>query len=585
MDQTEINRNILLHLQHLGAQMTDIRNKQQEDENYRMMQTPAPAARPSASLPLPQENSELNGRPLRRDTIFGQEAGDNVIRVERRVPEDQKISKLTYRGMILAKRSLEEFKSTYADQSKTLQHFLSENVLLLLIENEQRLQTPHSENLSIAMIYKVSELTMIDMICRYLRPVTTEEYYTQVLESVDMPVPMEKSWTFGIAGYDKALHAAVAKTILQARKLVALVYYNARTTDMSLWPKDLWGHKTRPGTLRCFLKVFGKFEEFFIEKITEDVLKTYTSLEQVFAAIERTNNELCTAAKALKVSQSQFTKPPDLNTFVEDFKSRAKDSSLQSGFNAGKQYNRQGDGTPLGTPSHHSRPDARGNSNTGDTRYARPDHRPQGMESSSRFGRPDMRAQGNTPARSPPFSRYNALEDVSSPDDKSSLRQVAPEEEDEPVGLLTLLGSPASKTLYPGKVSPRAHPSTLPCFKYAKGQCDDKHCTYSHDQVVLKAFMYKRLEDIDNTLGSAWIQMQLDKMLQLRRQDPGPKKQPSNAHSTPRYMDAPVRAMDAFEEEVDGKLSVVAPYSEAQARIDEDADLADAGSTAPEYTT
>ena len=251
---------------------------------------------------------------------------------------------------------------------------------------------------------------MTDMITRYLRPVTTEEFYQRIFESVDVPHASIKNWRFGIQDYDIALHAQIAKMILQARRMFDLLFYNAKIPEMVSWPKEHYGSKARPGILRAICKLLGIFEEYFIEKITEDVLKTFTTIAQLFLAMEKVNHDLCTEAKALKVGQSQYTKPPDLNLFAASFLQGAKDASLQTSFNAGKQYNRHGDGTPLGAPFHQNQPDHRGNSNTGQARYsARPDHRPQANDSSSRFGRPDARAQGNNPTRGVPFSRHSAL--------------------------------------------------------------------------------------------------------------------------------------------------------------------------------
>ena len=283
-------------------------------------------------------------------------------------------------------------------------------------------------------------------------------------------------------------------------------------------------------------------------------------------------------------------------------------ASLQTSFNAGKQYNRQGDGTPLGAPFHQNQPDHRGNSNTGQARYsARPDHRPEASDSSSRFGRPDLRAQGNNPARGVPFSRHSALEDVSSPDDKTSLRQVAPiggflqltdgdflhtknggnlqgdslqsDEEDDVPGIMSLLGTPTGKPLYPGKVSARPSAATLPCFKYARKQCEDSHCPYSHDSIILKAFMFKRLEDMANILGWAWIHMQKDKMQQMNNESAsGSAKHAGGGPPVPRYTDAPVRtahvrAMEGFEEDVDRRMYSANNHSEEQDRILQDADF------------
>ena len=236
---------------------------------------------------------------------------NTVIRVQKEVPEDLKVRVLSYKSVIFAEKNMLAWQSANQDPTKKIQDFLTPSVQLELVQNEQRLQRPMCEFLTLATLQDAQPATIIDMIARKLRPLTTTNYYDTVAETVQVPLPKTRDWTFGFEGYDLELHAAVAKTVEQARSLHSLISLNALDEDTLLWPKICWGTKDRSGLLRVYLKILGKYEVHFLERITEPALKAMESVTELLDAIVRVNHELCTMARTLTAKAAQFHKPPE----------------------------------------------------------------------------------------------------------------------------------------------------------------------------------------------------------------------------------------------------------------------------------
>ena len=432
---------------------------------------------------------------------------------------------LSYKAVILTERNMLNWMQTNQDPTKKLQDFITPGVLLLLVQNEQRLQRPNSEFLNEASIRTVKPETLLDMIARYLRPMTVAEYYEAVWNSIPEPKSTTKDWTFGFEGYDKELHAAISKCVEQAKSLHTLINLGALADETVLWPKAEWGSKTKPGLLRVYSKALGKYEEYFVERITEADLKTMKSVQEFFDAVIKHNHELANYAKDLVTKTALFYKAPSLEDSFQLARSGARDRHTQSSFLAGKVYNQTQSGTPLS--------------------HARGEHDARGR-------RPDHHENSNTGHKGRPYDRMHSLvQDIASPDDSARMSQVHPmpgmvdhsdsgeEDVEYEQTLYELIGTPAGKHLFQGKVSPRPSASTLPCFAQARGEEHDaKTCPYSHDPTVYKDAMRKRVEDVLNTLGKAWLTQTIDR-LETRPSGPETKYVPKQ----PRYADAPVRVV------------------------------------------
>ena len=484
----------------------------------------------SDGIPPPREelrNSRLSMQKTPQDFM------DNaVLRVQKEVPEELKIRTLSYRSVLVAEKNMLAWQSSAQDPTKKIQDFLSPNVQLQLVQNEQRLQRPFSEYLNLATLHDAKPETVIDMIARKLRPLTVEQYYKAVGETVTEPVPVSRDWTFGFEGYDVELHASVSKCVEEAKALHSLMHENALEEETQHWPKLCWGTKDRAGLIRVYLKTLGRFEVHFLERITEPALKAMESVSELLSAITRVNHELSTMARNLTAKKSQFHKAPNLEETFQDARSAAKDRRTQSGFLAGKPFNQSATGTPLG----HARPER-------DTRDRRPEHR----------------ENSNTGNNRPPYNRLRDMEsELRSPGETHPLAQVHhidygedDEEEEYQSTLYEMIGTPAprpSGQLFQGKVSPRPHPSSLPCFAHARHEEHSKDCPYSHDPLVYKEAMRKRVEDITATLGKAWLQTVLDKIDIRPTAQPGSNRgapAQSSTNRTPRYGDAPVRSVVA----------------------------------------
>ena len=480
---------------------------------------PREELRNSRTVPNPRTSMLKHPQELMENT---------VIRVQKEVPEDLKVRVLSYKSVIFAEKNMLAWQSANQDPTKKIQDFLTPSVQLELVQNEQRLQRPMCEFLTLATLQDAQPATIIDMIARKLRPLTTENYYDTVAETVPLPLSKTRDWTFGFEGYDLELHASVSKVAEQARSLHHLITLNALDEDTQLWPKTCWGTKDRPGLIRVYLKTLGKYEVHFLERITEPALKAMESVTELFEAIIRVNHELCTMARTLTAKKAQFHKAPNL----EEAFSAAKDRRTQSGFLAGKPFNQSATGTPLS----HARPER-------DTRDRRPEHR----------------ENSNTGGNRPPYNRLRDMEsEMRSPGETQPLAQVHPidfgeddEEEEYQSTLYEMIGTPAPRPpgqLFQGKVSPRPHPSSLPCFAHARNEEHSKDCPYSHDPLVYKEAMRRRVEDITATLGKAWLQTVMDKIdVRPTAQAGTSKGAPYQAatNRTPRYGDAPVRSVVA----------------------------------------
>ena len=413
-----------------------------------------------------RSNAETDIRNNRRSSLLfaNQDPVDGaVFKVQKEIPNDQKIHTLTYRAYILAEKKMLHWQHSNMDKTKKLQDFLADGILLQLVQNEHRLNTPVSSLLTLATIYDVSGPAIMDMIARKLRPQTTNNYYTTVAETVLEPKPNSNKWEFGFFGYDTELHAAVSKMVEHCRVLYDLIHLNVTLEEASLWPKQDWGKKDKPGLMRVYMKALGKYEEPFTERITEDALKNMKSMSELFDAIVRVNNELCNMAKTLTGKTAQYHKPDRL----EDVYRSVRDGRMQASFAAGKGYNQTHTGTPLASPN-------------------------AGQD--SRRGRADYGANSNTTPRGQQWStsRLRDLESSPmSPDEMhSGLSQIHPEEDaghddDYERGLYELLAyspapPPSQPGLFHGKVSPRPPASTLPCYKLARGEEHDHICMKGH---------------------------------------------------------------------------------------------------------
>ena len=475
-----------------------------------------------------RSNAEADIRNNRRSSLLfePQELSNGaVIKVQKEIPQDQKIHTLTYRSIIAAEKTMLHWHHSGMDATKKLQDFFSDKVLQQLVDNELRLETPVSNLLTMATIHDLKGPAIMDMVARKLRPQTTTNYYTAVAESVQEPKPRSNKWEFGFIDYDTELHASVSKTVEQMKNVHYLIHLNVTTEESQLWPRPDFGKKDSPGLVKVFLKALGRYEEPFAERITEAVLKSMKSLPELFDAIVKVNNELCNMAKMLTGKTAQFHKPERL----EDVYRSVRDGRTQASFTAGKGYNQTQTGTPLAPPN-------------------------AGQD--FKRGRAEYGVNSNTTPRGQPWNRLRDLEaSPMSPDEMHSrLSQIHPEEDavhddDYEQGLCDLLAyspvpPPSQHGLFHGKVSPRPSASTLPCYKLARGEeHDQKQCPFSHDPELYKAAMHKHVETIIETLGPRWLQQAAEKVNSnsgLRRKaEAGERDQraisgvPHTAHSNP----------------------------------------------------
>ena len=473
-------------------------------------------------------NAEADIRNNRRSSLLfePQELSNGaVIKVQKEIPQDQKIHTLTYRSIIAAEKTMLHWHHSGMDATKKLQDFFSDKVLQQLVDNELRLETPVSNLLTMATIHDLQGPAIMDMVARKLRPQTTTNYYTAVAETVQEPKPRSNKWEFGFMDYDKELHAAIAKMVEQLRTLYNLIHLNVTTEEAQLWPKTEYGKKDKPGLLRVYAKALGKFEEPFTERITEDALKNMKTLPELFDAIVKVNNELCNVAKELTGKTAQFHKPDRL----EDVYRAVRDGRTQASFTAGKGYNQTQTGTPLAPPN-------------------------AGQD--FKRGRAEYGVNSNTTPRGQSWNRLRDLEaSPMSPDEMHSrLSQIHPEEDaghddDYEQGLYELLAyspvpPPSQHGLFHGKVSPRPPASTLPCYKLARGEEHDQNqCPYSHDPETYKNAMHRHVEAIIETLGVQWLQQAAEKVnsnrAQRRKAEAGVRDQraingvPPSVHNTP----------------------------------------------------
>lgn len=139
------------------------------------------------------------------------------------------------------------------------------------------------------------------------------------------PTSLSKDWPFGFEGYDKEMHASISKTVEQGnqKSLHELINLNTQEDETKLWPKAEWGPQSKPGLLRVFARTLGKYEEHFVEKITEVELKTMKSVSELFDAITKVNHELATLARTLTAKKSQYHKPPSLEEAFQQVSSGA----------------------------------------------------------------------------------------------------------------------------------------------------------------------------------------------------------------------------------------------------------------------
>ena len=455
---------------------------------------------------------------------------NTVLKVQKEIPEDLKIRKLTFKAVILAEKNMWNWISMNQDPTKKFQDFFTPNVLQQLVNNEQRLQRPMYEFVSLATLHEAKPATVLDMATRLLRPTTTAEYQLAVYETVFEPKPYTKGWIFGFESYDKEMHAPMSKMVEQSKALLVLINLNVNEEESALWPKPEWGSKTKPGLIRIYSRTLGKYEENFNERIGESNLKAMKSVTEYFDAVTKVNHELANMARTLTAKKSLFYKAPSLEESYALAHAGAQDQKTQASFLAGKSYNQTPSGTPLAP--------ARANHDTRDRR-------------------PEYHQNSNNAGRGQPYNRLRDLEaELRSPDDTANLAQVYPvegEDSDEELyqsTLYELMGTPShrpSGQLFQGKVSPRPAASTLPCFAEARGEPHDaKTCAYSHDPQVYKEAMRRRVEDICATLGKTWLLAEIDKL-------------DIKGNRTPRYSDAPVRSVTANYHEKDPAPSSMPP--------------------------
>ena len=364
------------------------------------------------------------------------------------------------------------------------------------------------------------------------------------MDSLSEPRSLTKNWEFEFVGWDKQMQTSVSKWCEDAKHLFEMLNLNATAEDQALWPVAGWGTKQRAGAIRAFAEALGRWKDYFIERVTETKLKSMKDVSEFLVDVVKVNFELANQARQLTIKKSQYIKPQSLEETFQMARQGPLDQRAQDRFLAGKNYNQTSSGTPLGQ------------------------HRPERDAHEKSPGRhPDMspgrqHENINRPYKVQPYNRLRDLEgdSVQSPDDVARMAQVHPDDtwdmtsafdgfpDDYESSLYELIGTPRQpppgKALFDGKVSPRPHPSSMPCFANARGECHNEKCPYSHDALVYSNAMRKRLSEIAETLGKGWLVGEMEK-IPLQTSKFG--IQPRVSGQAPRHADAHVRSIHSSQ--------------------------------------
>ena len=321
------NRTNVHFTPHLGQQpfRTPTNNVQILPLNVNVAPAPIPAfqaiqpaaAQAPAAVPAEAPNIQ-NPLPVRLQPMH---VTTTTMVTEYKVPEDQKMIKLTLKGYRRIKKLYDVYKATALDQSKNLANWISTDCLEKLVANEKRLQTPFSALVNNSNIYTASDLDMHHVICRMLRPLTITSYIEQMVKNVNTLKALNADYTtLTVIDYDINLHVNV-NTLLDMFLDFDEIFRTAATEmELQQLPKVDYGKKENPGVFRVLMSRFGKFQDHFTKKISFERLKTIPNLLTLVLEIKNINNNLAT--EAIRIRQSNAALQPVDKNLLDDLSSR-----------------------------------------------------------------------------------------------------------------------------------------------------------------------------------------------------------------------------------------------------------------------
>ena len=271
-----------------------------KDDSTDPLETPT---RSRQNVPL-KETSPLSGG----GAVQASQVVTTVIVEPFKLKDDEKMKTISYRSVLKFLEKYRVYQHESLDKSRKLWYFIGQDLLRLLVDNEVRLSTDLSLGLTYSTVYDISDVKLMGVLARYLRPLTTKEYTQQLYKTVQV-VSVKGDWKFQIGDYDTMLHAPVMKMCQEAKEFDELVRLTATPEEISRLPAINYGKDTKPGVIRLFMKLFGVFEANFLALLKEEELKKIDSLEAFKESVKKVNNDQATKAKALRIAEAESAPP------------------------------------------------------------------------------------------------------------------------------------------------------------------------------------------------------------------------------------------------------------------------------------
>ena len=288
----------------------------------------------NAGLPRTPANNRRNKPNEQQSSSFT----PHIVVESFKVPENEKMQSLTVRAVMGTKRIYDEYYASAQDKSRLMIDFISSKVRRELVDNELKLGTEFSHNLTYENIHGIDNRMLMIVLARKLRPRDHEEYQTKLFESITKFKTAKgyKDWTFGVNDYDEAMFGQVHKLLEEIVNLDEFFRLKATSDDLTLLPKLTYGKMEDQGAFWIFLQCFGDYRANFVAGIGEENLKKVKTVNEFKTLVTSFNEKFKTLA--LNVRQLNLQATPRVK--AADTFQKVVSNEMQSKYKAGLEFKR-----------------------------------------------------------------------------------------------------------------------------------------------------------------------------------------------------------------------------------------------------
>jgi len=226
--------------------------------------------------------------------------------------------------------------NTAKGKSNGIIAFISIPVKQKLVDNEKKLGTEISHQLSYQTINNCPDEVIMNILARALRPTSKADYQKKLFDSITKLKPKYENWTFtpNASNYDEVMHGPVSKLLNEIKDLDEFFRKGATPEDLQTFPKFCYGKKHDPGVIWIFTECFGEYRSNFVTAIGEDSLKSFTNTKEFVDHVQALNNRQAQRARENRRENEKFIPPVEAEAIFK----QSVDRDFQNKFRDGQQF-------------------------------------------------------------------------------------------------------------------------------------------------------------------------------------------------------------------------------------------------------